>query len=120
MRPKPTELAEQWGVAIIQLETPPPAQPRLRSEYAADPPRVTIYCDPINALGAAIHANQRFDMMRCDLLEVHVAHELFHHLESGQRFGPLTPEEVEAAAHAFVRELMGLDFDPAELSQMEG
>ncbi len=59
-------------------------------------------------------------MMRCDLVEVHVAHELFHHLQFGQRFGPLTPEEVEAAAHAFVQELMGLDFHPAEFSQMAG
>jgi hypothetical protein len=116
LRPKPGELAAQMNVAVVLVESPPPAQPRLRSEYRADPPRIVLYADPISALGAAIHANQRFDMMRCDLAELHIAHELFHHLEQGGRFGPLTREEVEAAAHAFAKELMGLDFEPEELS----
>ncbi len=120
VRPKPSALAGQMGVELMQQEAPPPAQPRLRSEYRSAPPRIVLYCDPIDELGAAIHANQRFDMMRCDLLEVHVAHELFHHIEFGQRFGELTPDEVEAAAHAFAQELLELDFDPAELSHLAG
>jgi hypothetical protein len=118
VRPKPSALAEQMGVELMQQEAPPPAQPRLRSEYRAAPPRIVLYCDPINELDAAIYANQRFDMMRCDLLEVHVAHELFHHIEFGQRFGALTPDEVEAAAHAFAQALLELDFEPAELSDL--
>jgi hypothetical protein len=120
LRPKASDLAAQMKVELVLLEAPPPAQPRLRSEYTSTPPRITIYTDPINSLAVAIHANQRFDMMRCDLVELHIAHELFHHLASGQRFGPLTRDEVEAAAHAFAKELLGADFDPEELSELLG
>jgi len=120
LRPKPSDLAAQMKVEVVLRETPPPAQPLLRSEYTSTPPRITIYTGPINSLAVAIHANQRFDMMRCDLAELHIAHELFHHLESGQRFGPLTREEVEAAAHSFAKELLGADFEPEELSGLLG
>jgi hypothetical protein len=119
-RPKPTDLASEMGVELIHQEAPPPAQPRLRSEYRSAPARIILYCDSIAELGAAIHASQRFDMMRCDLLEVHTAHELFHHIEFGQRFGPLTPQEVETAAHAFTQELLGLHFGPTEFSELTG
>ena len=118
LRPKPSELAMQMGVEVAQVESPPPAQPRLRSEYTSDPPRIVLYAAPITSLGVAIHVNQRFDMMRADLRELHIAHELFHHLEAGERFGPLTREQVEAAAHAFAKELMELDFGPEELGQL--
>jgi len=120
LRPKPSDLAAQMKVEVVLLEAPPLAQPLLRSEYTSTPPRITIYTDPINTLAVAIHANQRFDMMRCDLAELHIAHELFHHLESGQRFGPLTREELEAAAHSFAKELLGADFEPEELSGLLG
>ncbi len=117
---RPSHLAGEMGVQVTYEQSPPAAQPRLRSEYRADPPRILLYRDPIEELAAAIHADQRFDMMRCDLAEVHIAHELFHHLESGGRFGPLTAEEVEAAAHGFAQELMALDFHPAEFSRLLG
>jgi hypothetical protein len=120
LRPKPSDLAAQMKVEVVLLEAPPPAQPLLRSEYTATPPRITIYTGPINSLAVAIHANQRFDMMRCDLAELHIAHELFHHLESGQRFGPLTRDDVEAAAHSFAKELLCADFEPEELSELLG
>ncbi|MFB3881976.1 MAG: hypothetical protein ACE149_11985 [Armatimonadota bacterium] len=120
LRPKPSDLAAQMQVQVVFSEMPPPAQPTLRSEYAASPPRITVYTDPISSLGVAIHANQRFDMMRCDLVELHIAHELFHHVESGQRFGPLYPEEIEAAAHSFAKELLGADFEPQELDELLG
>jgi len=120
VRPKPSDLAEQLGVEIVREVSPPPAQPRLRSEYRSDPARIILYCDPIDSLAVDIHANQRFDMMNCDLLEVHIAHELFHHLEFGERFGPLTTDEVEAAAHQFTQELLELSFDPSELSELVG
>ncbi|HUU53615.1 MAG TPA: hypothetical protein VMY87_01740 [Armatimonadota bacterium] len=120
VRPKPSDLAEQLGVEVVREESPPPAQPRLRSEYRAEPARIILYRDTIDQLAVAIHADQRFDMMQCDLAEVHVAHELFHHLEFGQRFGPLTVEEVEAGAHAFAQELLELGFHPTEFSEMVG
>ena len=72
----------------------------------------------MESLTAAVHANQRLDMLACDLEAVHIAHEIFHHLEFGHRFGPLRPDEVEAAAHAFAQELLGLTFHPLELSAM--
>ena len=120
LRPKPSDLAAQMQIEVVHVEAPPPAQPLLRSEYTSTPPRITIYTDPLSTLAVAIHADQRFDMMRCDLAELHIAHELFHHIESGQRFGPLTSEEVEAAAHAFAKELLGVDFEPEELDKLAG
>jgi len=116
-RPRPSDLAGEMGIEVVVAGSPPPAQPGLRSEYTSDPPRITLYADPISALEAAIHANQRFDMMKADLTELHIAHELFHHIEHGARFGPLAREQVETAAHAFAKELMGLDFEPEEMSE---
>ena len=117
-RPDVRQLAEQMGIEIAQRETPPPAQSRLRSEYRCQPPHIVLYRDPIDSLAAAVHANQRLDMLACDLEAVHIAHEIFNHLEFGPRFGPLRPDEVEAAAHALAQELLGLTFDPRELSAM--
>ena len=100
IRPAPRTLAQQMGIAIEEQEAPPPAQPQLRSEYQHDSPRIILYRDPLDTLIAAIHANQRFDMMRCDLDEAHIAHELFHHLEFGQRFGQLVLAVPRNACHA--------------------
>jgi len=115
VRPKPSELARELGVEVIFEPAPPPAQPGLRSEYRSDPPRIILYTESIDRVAIAIHLSQRFDMMACDPVEVHIAHELFHHLEFGGRFGRLTREEAEAAADDFARELLGLEFDPREL-----
>jgi hypothetical protein len=118
--PKPSDLAQQMGVKVVRPEAPPPAQPRLRAEYRPQPPTIVVYTDPLRELGTAVHVNQRFDMMRSDLTEVHIAHELFHHLESGGRFGPLSPAEVEEAAHEFAQELCELDFQPTEFEELLG
>lgn len=120
VHPRPSDLAKQLGVEISFQEKPPSAQPRLRSEYRADPPHIIVYSNSLAELDAAVHANQRFDMMRCDLTEVHIAHELFHHLEFGSRFGPYDREEVEEAAHSFTQELLELDFHPTEFEGMVG
>jgi hypothetical protein len=117
-RPQVRTAAEQLGVEIVEQAAPPPAQPGLRSEYRKDPPRIILYRDPIRLLAGAIHANQRFDMLNCNLVEVHIAHELFHHLEAADRFGKLRPEESEEAAHAFAQELLGLTFNPSELHEL--
>jgi hypothetical protein len=147
-RPKPSDLAADMNVEVIQLQSPPPAQPTLRSEYSARPdrrtgtaglslpqtaPRITLYADPINALGrrlreacdGGVHEPRPHHMMRADLTELHIAHELFHHLETVGRAcrcpharRGLTREESETAAHAFARELMGLGFEPEELEDV--
>jgi len=117
-RPGARNLAGKMGVEIVEREEAPPAQRGLRSEYQADPPRITLYRGPLDRLAARIHISQRFDMMNCDLDEVHIAHELFHHVEARGRFGEMGAKEVERAAHAFAQELLDLTFNPAELSQV--
>ena len=119
VRPAVRDLAAQMGITVAERPAPPPAQPDLRSEYQQNPPCITLYRDTIDMLAGAVHANQRFDMMACDLDDVHIAHELFHHLESGERFGPLRNDEVEAAAHGFAQALLDLCFHPDELSGLD-
>jgi hypothetical protein len=120
VRPQVRDLAAELEVSIVERGAPPPAQPRVRSEYRADPPCIILYRHPIDRLSVAIHANQRFDMMNCRLDEVHIAHELFHHLESSGRVGILAREDSERAAHAFAEQLLGLSFSPTELSELLG
>lgn len=117
--PNLRELAAQLGVQIIVQDHPPQAQPGLRAEYRHEPPQILLYRDPLELLSGALHANQRFDLLACNLEDVHLAHELFHHLEFGRRFGPLRPEEVEAAAQGFAERLLGLAFHPDELAELE-
>jgi hypothetical protein len=118
VRPQVRRLADELGAAIVERQAPPPAQPRLRSEYRADPPRVILYRDSIDALAAAVRASRRSDMIGRSLDDMHIAHELFHHLEARGRFRRLSRQQSEEAAHAFARELLGLSFDPAELSEL--
>jgi hypothetical protein len=116
VRPEPSALARDLQVSVTELPAPPPAQSDLRAEYRHEPPQIILYRAPLEQLAAAIHASQRLDLLACDLVEVHLAHELFHHLEFGGRFGPLRPDEIETAAHAFAQEYCALPFDPRELS----
>lgn len=118
MRPRVRELIAQLGVAVLVEDRPPPAQPDLRAEYRHDPPQIILYRLPLELLSDRIRVSQRFDLIACDLEELHLAHELFHHLEFGGTYGPLRPEEVEAAAHAFARELCDVSFHPEELSDL--
>ena len=111
-------LAERMGVKIAEEATPPPSEARLRSEYQAVPARIILYRDPLARLRAAVQVSQRFDMLQCEVEEVHIAHELFHHLQHGERFGPLGRAEEEEAAHAFAQELLGLEFHPCEFSAL--
>ena len=117
-RPRARELAAQMGIQMLEEERPPAAQPRLRSEYRAGPPRIILYRKTIDFLAAARRDDGVSGEAEFDLDEVHVAHELFHHLERAEGLGPLTGAESEEAAHAFARELLGLPFDPRELSEL--
>ncbi len=118
VRPNARELAEQLGVKIIVEDHPPQAQPGLRAEYRHEPPQIILYRDPLELLSGTMHAHQRFDLLACSLEDVHLAHELFHHLEFGGAFGPLRPDEIETAAHAFAQELCDLTFHPTELTDL--
>ncbi len=110
-------LAAEMGVEIVERASPPPAQPGLRSEYRPDPPRIILYHNPIDELAEAVRAQGRFELAARELHDVHIAHELFHHLERVERLGPLSVELAEEAAHSFARELLGLPFNPRELSK---
>jgi len=113
-------LAAAMGVAVEERAAPPPAQPGLRSEYQPDPPRIILYRNPIDELAEALRGIERLQTGSWGLDEVHAAHELFHHLERVEGVEGLSVGEAEEAAHAFVRELLGLGFDPRELSAGEG
>jgi hypothetical protein len=105
-RPKPSELAARLGIEVVTQPAPPPAQPGLRAEYQARPPRITLYLSTLAGLRAPEHH---------DLEELHIAHELLHHLEATGAAPRLSRADSEEAAHAFARELCGLSFDPAAL-----
>jgi signal peptidase II len=116
----PTGLAEALGVKIehrpvaVQL----PAAVRVRSEYLASDTAgkqdatVVLYDIPLQELCRLVAA-KRPAWTRIDLEQVHIAHELFHHLNAGR-------PAPERAAHAFTAELMHLDFRPEELDSLYG
>lgn len=118
-RPEVAALATRLGVEIVIRDVPPPAQPRLRSEYQPEPPRIILYRAPIDSLAVAASADPRFEIERSELDELHVAHELYHHLERVGQAARMSLAETEKAAHAFARELLGLSFDPRDLSAVQ-
>lgn len=118
-RPKAAALAARLGVEIVRRDVPPPAQPRLRSEYQPEPPQIILYRAPIDSLAKAASADPQFDIERSELDELHIAHELYHHLERIGHADRMSLAETETAAHAFARELLGLTFDPRDLSALQ-
>lgn len=107
-RTSPLALAAQAGVAIEERRAPPPAQAGLRSEYQPRPPRIVLYREPLSRLAAVLRARPGRAPSEAELVALHIAHELCHHLEADGRFGRLTRQESETAAHAFAAELCGL------------
>jgi hypothetical protein len=114
-------LAEHLGVEVLTLDSPPPAQPGLRSEYQASPPRIILYRTAI-AVGRAcprpplaVRVQGDCPLTPRQVEDLHIAHELFHHLQATRRFAPLSLAQEEEAAHAFAEELLGLPFDPREI-----
>ena len=108
---RPSECALQLGIEVVESSSPPPAQPGLRSEYTATPPRITLYVHSLRTPSPEIHTAEGKPISFECLSELHVAHELFHHLEMAGRFGLLTGAESEEAAHAFARRLVRLALD---------
>jgi len=104
----PSECALSLGIEIIEAPSPPPAQPTLCSEYRANPPRILLYTRSLHGGSLGIDATQGNPSAYEVSKELHVAHELFHHLEMARRFGSLTRAESEAGAHAFARCLVRL------------
>ncbi|MBN1460365.1 MAG: hypothetical protein JXA57_12580 [Armatimonadetes bacterium] len=107
----PSECALQLGIELVKSPSPPPAQPGLRSEYTAAPPRITLYTQGLRAPSSDIHTAAGKPISFEFLRELHVAHELFHHLEMLGHFGALTRAESEKGAHAFADYLVRLTLD---------
>lgn len=126
----PVEVAHQVGVGIKFARD----NRWLRAIYTPEPPTVTIYPESLEPLQDRLHhlrLPQGFS-----LLDLAIAHELFHHFEHVRgsiskryyvnvfklgRFSLKTslPALSEIAAHAFTKELLGLDFYPYQLDDFE-
>ena len=109
-------LADKLGVEIVTLDSPPPAQPGLRSEYQPSPPRIILYRTAIARVGAGARTptcGSRVPPATPHQIEdLHIAHELFHHLQATHRLARLSVAEEEEAAHAFAREVVRSWADP--------
>jgi hypothetical protein len=110
-----------------------------RSEYCASPPEIVIYNPSINALQEVLVHTGLTDLLALgSLVPVHVAHELFHHLENlkqdfiSQRYKVATLRigrwrliesgiQVlsEIGAHCFAQVLLNLSWYPAVLDEIE-
>ena len=111
----------------------------LRSEYYDQPPQIVIYNSSVKALQEVIERTGHTDLLPPELLvPIHVAHELFHHLENlkkdrlSQRYKVATLRIgrwrliesgvrvlTEIGAQAFVQALLNLKWYPFVLDQME-
>jgi signal peptidase II len=103
----PQQLAETLGLQIqreIKSECAPPGLV-VRSEYRCEPPTVVLYLEPLQEL-AGLVAARRPELAALDFEALHIAHEIYHFLEAGG------PADSETAAHAFVEELLHLNFSP--------
>ena len=109
----PSQVAAALGVRIEHKLRPAPVLTdiHVRSEYLTSSATIILYDEPLRELAQLI-ANRRPKLSNTNLTELHVAHELFHHLESGRR------SAYERAAHAFVAELLKLDFSPEEFDAL--
>jgi signal peptidase II len=107
------QLAEVLGLQIAREAKSECAPPGLvvRSEYLAEPPTIVLYSEPLQELAQLVAAKCP-ELAGLDLEALHIAHEICHHLEAGG------PADSEAAAHAFVRELLQLDFTPRVLDAL--
>jgi hypothetical protein len=97
-------LANHLGIEVLTHDSPAPVQPGLHCEYQPCPPRIILYASAV-AVGRALpcppHAAGQLE-------DLHIAHEIFHHLQAAHRFAALSLAEEEEAAHAFAREVCSL------------
>jgi signal peptidase II len=109
----PRQLAETLGVEIRweARSVDGSAGLVIRSAYLPDPPTIVLYREPLAELADLIAA-RRPEWSGLDLEALHIAHEIYHYLAAG---GPV---DCESAAHAFVEELLQLDFSPKMLDSL--
>ncbi len=117
------EMAAALGVEIQHKPLPPPGLSplRVRSEYLSDSATVVLYDEPLRELSLLI-AEKRPDLAGLNLEDLHIAHEIFHHLlfRRQARRGEESESRIssEKAASVFAAELLGLDFSPEELDSL--
>jgi len=109
----PRQLAETLGLEIKWEEQSACAPKELvvRSEYLPNPATIVLYRQPLVELAELIAA-RRPEWTGLDLEALHIAHEIYHYLAAD---GPV---DSEIAAHAFVEELLQLDFPPKMLDSL--
>jgi len=107
------EMAAALGLKVEHRPLPPPGLSVLhvRSQYLADSAAILLYDEPLRELALRLSA-RRPDLAHLDLEAIHIAHEIFHHLESAPS------RASEKAAASFVTELLYLDFSPEELDSL--
>ena len=113
----PGRLCQLLGIKIERCPQPPPAlaQLGLRSQYLPRPATIVIYD---SALSCQARAEKNATVASPTTEQLHLAHELFHHLEATGQLRPAFPSPrlvllgrrshslSEIAAHAFARELL--------------
>jgi hypothetical protein len=133
-------LAQKLGVEVIHSDQPGKlGNIVLRSEYYDQPPKIVIYNSSVKALQEVIERTGHTDLLPPKLLvPIHVAHELFHHIENlkkdhlSQRYKVATLRIgrwrliesgvrmlTEMGAQAFVQAWLNLDWYPFVLDQIE-
>lgn len=131
----PFALAQSLGIKISFTEGKSRVGSHVRfSEYRGKPPAITIYSESMDDVNGAIRENGLGAKLGIsDITPIHVAHELYHHVElqkkppptAGFRIptlvvGPIRVDSglvslAEIAANAFAQELLGLRMYPSLL-----
>lgn len=108
----PNEIARSLGVQVMHYDQPSKALTELgvRSEYRDTPPSIILYDAPLQQLEEKIQTHLR-EWSGVDLAELHIAHELFHHLGNGA-------SASEADAHDFAAYLLKLPASPEILDTL--
>jgi hypothetical protein len=133
----PMEIARKMSIKIIHVyDNNIKGGVKLRSEYIPNPPTILLHENSILEVVALAKRNSLNNISYDLAVEIHVSHELFHHLEVTKigsvsemlklitlRFGPFRITSKirslsEIAAHAFVMELLNCKCLPKLLGML--
>ena len=129
---EPETMAAALGIAVIRSDDPARAGALVHfSEYRPKPPTITLYRRSMGEANQLIREHDLEDLLGfSDVDPIHLAHELYHHLEAKKlipgaarfrletfRLGPLRfrtgfPSLSEIAADRFALKLLGLKVAP--------
>ncbi len=129
---EPGTMAAALRIAVIRSDDPAQAGPLVHfSEYRQKPPAITLYRRSMEEANQLIQEHDLRDLLGfADVEPIHLAHELYHHLEAKKmiigatrfrletfRLGPLRlrtglPSLSEIAADRFALRLLGLKVAP--------